>query len=218
MKKEKKQKSVEDKFVLGKKIRDISLNERQHFLLFVSMLIFFNILLIFSVWFVLLKLNNQWYYWAICFGILLLCFWLSFKSYIDTKSFNKCALYDNALSVNSIWMNLTINLKDIYAMNVKETRLDKAFKLNTKSLEIKILNNRRKKFTIHFIEENAVKLKQEITMLIDKDSQKKTKDKKVPKTPKTPKAPKVPKAPKATRTPKTKELTQTIAQQKTSEN
>ena len=37
-------------------------------------------------------------------------------------------------------------------------------------MEIKILNRRRKKFTIHFIEENAVKLKQEITMLIDKNS------------------------------------------------
>jgi hypothetical protein len=42
--------------------------------------------------------------------------------------------------------------------------------LETKSLEVKILNRRRKKFTIHFIEENAVKLKQEITMMIDKYS------------------------------------------------
>ena len=43
------------------------------------------------------------------------------------------------------------------------------FKLNTRSLELRMIGIRRKKFTLHFIEENAVKLKQEITMLIDKD-------------------------------------------------
>ena len=43
------------------------------------------------------------------------------------------------------------------------------FKLKTKSLEVKIVGFKRKKVTIHFIEEDAVKLKQEITMLIERD-------------------------------------------------
>jgi hypothetical protein len=55
------------------------------------------------------------------------------------------------------------------------------FKLNTKSLELHMMGIRRKKFTIHFIEENAVKLKQEITMLIDKDTGKEIEDKDVKK-------------------------------------
>ena len=169
MKKEKKQKNIVEEVVLGKKIRDVKINEKQHFLLFVSMLILFNLLLVVSVWFVLINLTD-WYYWVVCFMTLGLCFWLSLKTYREIKDFHKCELYDNAIVLTSIWFNIKVALKDIYEMNVKETLLDRIFKLNTKSLEIKILGQRRKKFTIHFIEENAVNLKQEIIIFIDKNS------------------------------------------------
>ena len=167
MKKENKQKIDVEDFQLGKKIRDIKTNEKQHFLLFVSVLLFFNLLLLVSVWFVLIYLN-RWYNWVVCIGVLATMFSLSFKAYRDVKSFHKCELYDNAIVVKSIWFEIKVELKDIFEMNVKESRLDKLFKLNTKSLEVKILGRRRKKFTLHFIEENAVKLKQEITMMIDR--------------------------------------------------
>lgn len=167
MKKKKKQKDIVPELVLVGKIRDVKINEKQHFLLFVSILIFFNLLLLMSVWFVLIRLN-EWYYWAICVALLALSFYLSFKTYRETKIFHKCELYENAISINSIWFNLNVELKDICEMQVKESRLDKIFKLGTKSLEVKILNRKRKKFIIHFIEEDAVKLKQEITMLIDR--------------------------------------------------
>lgn len=170
MKKSKKQKKEQIKLVLGKKIRDVKTNDRQHFLMFVSMLVFFNLLLVLSVWFVLTKLNS-WYYWLICFTLLALCFWLSFRTYRETKNYNKFVLYDNAISLNSIWINFDVELKDIYEMNVKETRLDKIFKINTKSLEIKIMKHKMKKFVVHFIEEDVIKLKQEITMLIDRYSE-----------------------------------------------
>ncbi len=163
----KKNKKEVPELVLGNKIREVKINEKQHFLLFISMLIVFNLLLITSVWFVLLRLN-EWYYWVICITIIGLSFVLSFKEYRETKTFHKCELYDNAISINSIWLNLNVELKDICEMKVKESRLDKIFKLNTKSLEVKFLGHKRKKFVIHFIEEDAVQLKQEITMLIDK--------------------------------------------------
>ena len=172
MKKEKKQKKSHYKeVVLGNKIRDVKINERQHFLLFIATLIFFNLLLIISVWFVLSYLNN-WYNWIICFAIIGLCFWLSLKTYRDIKSFHKCELYDNAISINSIWFNFKVAFKDICEINVKESVLDKILKLKTKSLEVKIMDNKRTKFTIHFVEENALKLKHEITMLIDKNTSK----------------------------------------------
>ena len=167
MKKNKKQNKEQIKLVLGEKIREVKTNDKQHFLMFVSMLGFFNVLLLLSVWFVLAKLNN-WYYWIVCFTLLAVCLWLSFRTYRDVKSFNKFELYDNAISLNSIWINFNVELNDIYEMNVKETVLDKMFKLNTKSLEIKISKHKMKKFVVHFIEEDAVKLKQEITMLIDR--------------------------------------------------
>ncbi len=163
--KEKKHQEVE--VVLGEKIRDVKLNERQHFLLFVAMIIFFNTLMLASVWFVLIYLN-MWYNWVICIALLCMTFALSFKVYVNTKTFNKCELYDNAVMINSIWLNYKVEFKDIYEMNVKESILDKIFKINTKSLEIKLMNHRRHKFTIHFIEESAVQLKQEITILIDR--------------------------------------------------
>lgn len=167
MKKKKKEEIAE--LVLGEKIKDVKINERQHFLLFVSMLVLFNVLLVLSTWFVLMNLKN-WYNWLICFVILGLSFWLSLKTYREIKHFHKCELYDNAIVINSIWFNIKVDLKTIYEMNVKESILDKMFKLNTKSLEVKMLGQRRKKFTIHFIEENAVKLKQKITSLIVKNS------------------------------------------------
>jgi hypothetical protein len=166
MKKEKKATENKD-FVLGKKLKSVKMNEKQHFLLFVSMLILFNLILAFSVGFILIYLDF-WYNWVICFAFLILSFALSFKYYRDTKIFNKCELYDNALVMNSIWFNFKVEFKYIYEMRVKVSALDKFFKLNTKSLEIKILGHKRKKFTLHFIEENAVNLKHEITILIDK--------------------------------------------------
>ena len=175
MKKEKKQKINEKEIVLGKKIRDVKINERQHFLLYVSMLVLFNSLLIASAWFVLMYLTI-WYNWVICVLVVVLFAGLSFKNYLSIKDFHKCSLFDNAISISSIWLHINVDLKDIYEMRVKESILDKIFKLKTKSLEVKILNRRRKKFTIHFIEEDAVKLKQEITILIDNYAQKQSKE------------------------------------------
>lgn len=164
MKKKKEQEAPE--LVLGKKIRDVSINQKQHFLLFVSMLILFNLLLLVSVWFVLMNLNT-WYNWVVCFAILFACWYFSFKTYVAIKSFHRCMLYDNALVVNSIWFNLKVDLKNICEIKVKASVLDKMFKLNTKSLEIHIIASRRKKFTIHFIEEDAEKLKWEILKLAE---------------------------------------------------
>lgn len=178
MKKNKKQKIEEKEIVLGKKIREVKINEKQHFLLFVFMLLFFNALLMFSAGFVLVKLN-RWYNWVICFALIGICMGLSFKTYRRQKRFHRCELFDNAISINSIWFNIKIGYHEIYEMRVKVSVLDKLFKINTKSLEIKILGRMRKKLTIHFIEENAVKLKQEITMLIDKFVQKQSKEIKI---------------------------------------
>lgn len=167
--KAKEERQAKPEFVLGEKVKDVKINQKQHFLLFISMLILFNILLLISVIFVLIYLD-RWYNWVICFALLGLSFGLSFKTYRDIKEFHKCELYDNALVINSIWFNLIIDLKDVYELKVKTSKLDKIFKLNTQSLEVKLMNNRRKKFTIHFIEENAVKLKQKIIELMDRSS------------------------------------------------
>ena len=167
MKKEKKEKKIKyPEVVLGNKIRDVKINQKQHFLLFVAMIIVFNILLLFSVWFVLMNLNF-WYNWVICFAIIFLCWGLSFKTYRDIKTFHKCELYDNALVINSIWFNIKVDLKNICEIKVKESVLDKLFKINTKSLEIHMVAMRRKKFTIHFIEEDAEKLKWEILKIVE---------------------------------------------------
>lgn len=167
MKKEKKEKKFKyPEVILGEKIRDVKINQKQHFLLFVAMIIIFNILLLFSVWFVLMNLNT-WYNWVICFAIIFLCWGLSFKAYCDVKTFHKCELYDNALSINSIWFNINVDLKNICEIKVKESFLDKMFKINTKSLEIHMVAMRRKKFTIHFIEEDAEKLKWEILKIVE---------------------------------------------------
>ena len=167
--KNKKKKDEVENFVLGKKIRDVKTSEKHHFLLFVSVLILFNLFLVASVWFVLQHLKD-WYNWVVCFSILAVAFGMSLKVYRDTNKFNKFEIYDNAIVINSIWMNLLVPMKDICEMTVKNSKLDKLIKLDTKSLEVKLLGQKRKKFTIHFIEENVVKLKQEIIMLMDKDS------------------------------------------------
>ena len=141
----KKSKTKEQEIILGNKIKDVKINQRQHFLLFVSMLIFFNLLLLASVWFLLMHLS-RWYTWVFCVVLLCVIFGISFKVYIDAKTFHKCELYDNAIVVNSIWFNLVVGLNEICEMSIKESFLDKAFKINTKSLEVKLINRRRKKF------------------------------------------------------------------------
>ncbi len=169
MKKPKKEKVKEPELVLGEKVKDIKINQKQHFLLFVAMIIFFNLLLISAVGFVLVYLD-RWYNWVLCFVLIGVSFGLSFRTYRNIKTFHTCTLYENALVINSIWFEITVDLKKIYELKVKRSFLDKIFRLDTHSLEVKMMNNRRKKFTIHFIEENAVKLKQKIIQLIDKNT------------------------------------------------
>ncbi|MBQ8615289.1 MAG: hypothetical protein IJ415_01820 [Clostridia bacterium] len=166
MKKPKEKKIKYPEVILGTKIRDVQINQKQHFLLFVAMMIFFNMLLLLSVWFVLMNLNT-WYNWVICFATIFVCGGLTFRAYRNVKSFHKCELYDNALAINSIWFNINVDLKNICEIKVKESVLDKIFKINTKSLEIHMVASKRKKFTIHFIEEDAEKLKWEILKLVE---------------------------------------------------
>ena len=163
----KNKKGITKELVLKNKIREIQINERQHFFLFVSMIVVFNILLIASVWFVLLYLNS-WYNWVICMFMLGACFALSLRTYRKIKHFHQCIIYENAIRINSIWFEINVELSRIYEINTKESILDKIFKINTKSLEFKIYGSRRKKFTLHFIEEDIFKLKQELTKLINK--------------------------------------------------
>ena len=169
MEKEKKTKKIKyPEVVLGEKIRDVNINQKQHFLLFCAMIVLFNILLLISVWFVLINLNT-WYNWVICVAIVFFCWAFSFKAFRDTKSFHRCELYDNALVINSIWFNIKVDLKNICEIKVKESVLDKMFKIGTKSLEIHMVAMRRKKFTIHFIEEDAEKLKWEILKIVEEN-------------------------------------------------
>lgn len=160
-----KKKQIPD-LVLGEKIRDVKINQKQHFLLFVFVLILLNMLLLFSVGFVLIYLNT-WYNWVVCFAIIFGCWALSFKEYRKVKTFHKCTIYDNALVVNSIWFNLKVDLKNICEIKAKESVLDRLFKINTKSLEVHIVASKRKKFTLHFIEEDVEKLKWEILKLAE---------------------------------------------------
>ena len=162
-----KKKEQKEELVLGEKIREVKINEKQHFFLFVSMLVFVNLLLVASVWFVLLYLNS-WYNWVLCMFLLGGSFGFSLGAYRKIKHFHQCEIYNNAISINSIWFVISVELSKIHELNIKESILDKIFKLNTKSLEFKIHGQRRKKFTLHFIEEDVVKLKQELTQLINK--------------------------------------------------
>lgn len=154
-------------FETGNKIKDVKINEKQHFLLFISILILFNVILLASTIFVLVFLT-KWYNWVLCVIIWITCSWFSFKAYRDEKNYHKCALYENAIVVNSIWFNIVVDLKNIYDIKIKESILDKAFKINTLSMELYLINSKRKKFTIHFIEEDTEKLKAEIFELVNK--------------------------------------------------
>ena len=162
-----------DTFATGDKIKDVKINERQHFLLFVSVLLLFNVLLLASTIFVLVFLT-KWYNWLMCIVIWVICAWFSFKAYRDEKNYHKCAIYNNAIVVNSIWFNIVVDFKNIYDIKIKESNLDKMFNTNTHSMTLYLINGKRKKFTIHFIEEDVEELKNEIlTLITDKIENKK---------------------------------------------
>lgn len=167
----KKQKKKIPEFVIGEKLKDVKVSEKQHFLLFVSLLVFFNLLLYASLVFLLVYLNNI-FNWIISGGSVLLCGWLSFKMYRDLKSYHKCEVYNNALVVNSIWLNVVIPLENIYEIKVKKSFLDSLFKMDTYSLEFHIMKQRRTKFTLFFVEEDANLLKDEILKLINQNEEK----------------------------------------------
>ena len=73
--------------------------------------------------------------------------------------------------MDSVWFNFVADLKKVVELNPKKSILDKMFKLETYSLEVKMVGCKRKKFTIHFIEEDVNKLKEELEIIIEENKQ-----------------------------------------------
>jgi len=157
-------KKDKDDLKIGKKIRSIKINERQHFLFFVVMLILFNVVLFSSVT-TLLTFVQEWYVWVICGAIVCVCFGYTFRAYCNIKNFQKCELHENCIVFSSIWCDITVDMRQIYNAVPIKSFLDKLFNLKTMSLEIYIKSNKRTKFTLHFIEEDVNNLRDEIMAL-----------------------------------------------------
>ena len=160
-KKDKKQEKEAEVFVLGNKVRTVKINQRQHLMFYIAMMVLFNAILVASVAFVLVYLN-MWYNWVLCFMVVAVCAYLTFHTYLHEKNFHKCMIHSNAIVVKSIWFNFVADFSKIVLIKPKKSVLDKMFKLNTYSLEVRLTNSKRKKFTIHFIEEDIKKLQVEL--------------------------------------------------------
>lgn len=160
-KKDKKQEKEAEVFVLGNKVRTVKINQRQHLMFYIAMMVLFNAILVASVAFVLVYLN-MWYNWVLCFMVIGVSAYLTFHTYLHEKNFHKCVIHSNAIVVKSIWFNFVADFSKIVLMKPKKSILDKMFKLNTYSLEVRMTNSKRKKFTIHFIEEDIKKLQLEL--------------------------------------------------------
>ena len=160
-KKDKKQEKEAEVFVLGNKVRTVKINQRQHLMFYIAMMVLFNAILVASVAFVLVYLN-MWYNWVLCFMVVAVCAYLTFHTYLHEKKFHKCMIHSNAIVVKSIWFNFVADFSKIVLIKPKKSVLDKMFKLNTYSLEVRLTNSKRKKFTIHFIEEDIKKLQLEL--------------------------------------------------------
>ena len=148
----------------SKKIKDVKINERQHFFLFFTMLIVFNIIMI-SASITLLVMLKEWYLWLLVTVVLAVVLWVSYRTYRDRQSFHRCELHERYLVVNSIWFDTLVDLSQVFDVKVKKSWLDKLCKINTLSLEIYMKSSTRSKFTLHFVEEDAEALKDEIMKL-----------------------------------------------------
>ena len=169
-KKDKKQEKEAEVFVLGNKVRTVKINQRQHLMFYIAMMVLFNAILVASVAFVLVYLN-MWYNWVLCFMVVAVCAYLTFHTYLQEKNFHKCVIHSNAIVVKSIWFNFVADFSKIVLVKPKKSILDKMFKLNTYSLEVRLTNSKRKKFTIHFIEEDINKLQSELEEYVAKSKQ-----------------------------------------------
>ena len=141
-----KQKKLEQIVVLKEKVRDVKINQKQHFFLFIAMMVLVNTLLVASVAFVVTYLN-MWYNWVLCFAIVGVCAYLTLRSYIHVKNFHKCSIHKNAIVMDSVWFNFVADLKKVVELNPKKSILDKMFKLETYSLEVKMIGCKIKKYT-----------------------------------------------------------------------
>lgn len=169
-KKDKKQEKEAEVFVLGNKVRTVKINQRQHLMFYIAMMVLFNAILVASVAFVLVYLN-MWYNWVLCFMVVAVCAYLTFHTYLHEKNFHKCMIHSNAIVVKSIWFNFVADFSKIVLIQPKKSVLDKMFKLNTYSLEVRLTNSKRKKFTIHFIEEDIKKLQLELEEYVSNSKQ-----------------------------------------------
>ncbi len=156
-----KKKDKKPEFKVGKRIKEIQIDKKQHVVELSFAVSIFAVLMLGGL-ISLGAMVNRWYVWFIC-GILLLYFITHAVISIIKASRNpKYLLCENCLIVNSIWHFGIVKLDTIQKMEIKTTIFDNIQKDGMQSLAIYYKDNEMRKITLHSITEDLNALVEEI--------------------------------------------------------
>lgn len=153
---------AENQKIFGKKIRMIEINHKLHLTVLLILLILANIMLILSLIYFCVCMRI-WFAPVLSGVMLSFCVLKSVKTYLGSKKLDrghKYTIYENGLSLKSIWYDQRILYSNILMVEAYETFWDRIFK--TKTLVIYVKAYKKNKILLPYICEDINNLSEEI--------------------------------------------------------
>lgn len=148
----------------GKKIKDIQINHDAYRNSTTVFLFLFNILLFVAV--VYLNLNvNTWYISIIIGVILAYSWWRSIVTFLKLKDSQKYELFENSLKITTLSMSYEIDLSKVFIVEKRKSLMDKLFRAGSQTIVIYKKEKGVHKYYLHYVEEDAQSLCNEIMNL-----------------------------------------------------
>jgi len=150
---------VNIKTISKEKIREVSVNLGPHILKLRISILFFNLVTLFSVFYLVFHLNH-WIVWIIDILILVLVATLSYNSFNKASKWRKYSLHENCLVMDTMFVYAEIDLSKLESIRPMRTLLDVILRRKATSLYIKL--NDGTGYDVTYINEDIDKLTEEL--------------------------------------------------------
>ena len=149
---------------LGKKIKDIKINQKKYRWFIFSMLIVFNLILVGGIVYLCVNIP-KWYIFTIVSVVWALCLAESVRVFVKSKSAYKYKIYEKCLLIQTIYSKYILKLENVYLVETKTSLADKMAGDDTYTLIVHVKDNVREIVKLPFVNEDSTLLTQTIMQM-----------------------------------------------------
>lgn len=158
----------------SKRIKEVQVNQSFHRRVLGIWLIIFGVLLLGALSFLIATIRT-WYVIIVAVCLLVFCVWRGIETFKKSKNCHKYVIYEDKLTVNSVWYDYELKLSEIFMVEPIITIFDKILKKKSSTIVIYSKESVSKKIFMTYIAEDTSKLCEQIMKLSVKARKEKTK-------------------------------------------